>query len=85
MVEQCNGITVLEHVMGSLRLTWASLVTKMVKNLPTIQETWIQFLGQEDPIEKGMATHSIIFAWRTPQTAKSGGLQPMGSQRVGHD
>ena len=39
MVEQCNGITVLEHVMGSLRLTWASLVAKMVKNLPTIQET----------------------------------------------
>ena len=45
-----------------------------------MQETWVQFLGQEDPIEKGMATHSNILAWRIPGTVESGGLQSMGSQ-----
>ena len=57
----------------------------MVKNLPAVWETWVPSLGQEDPLEKGMATHSSILAWRTPQTEESGRLQSMGLQRVGHD
>ena len=57
----------------------------MVKNLPAVQETWARSLGWEDPLEKGMATHSSIFAWRTPRTEEPGGLQSMGLQRVGHD
>ena len=63
----------------------ASLVVQMVKNLPAVQETQAQFLGWEDPLEKGMATHSGVLAWRIPWTEEPGGLQPMGSQRVGHD
>ena len=57
----------------------------MVKNLPVMQETWVQSLGQEDPLEKGMATLSSILAWRIPWTEETGGLQSMGSQRVGHN
>ena len=57
----------------------------MVKNLLTIIETWVLFLGQEDPLEKGMATHSSILAWRTPWTEEPGGLQSMGLHRVRHD
>ena len=57
----------------------------MVKNLPAIQETWVQFLGQEDPLEKGMATHSSILAWRILWIEEPGGLQSTGSQRVGHN
>ena len=54
-------------------------------NLPAMLETLIRCLGQKDPLEKGMATHSSILAWRIPWTEKPGGPQPMGSQRVGHD
>ena len=57
----------------------------MVKNLPTMQETQVQSLGQEDPLEKEMATHSSILAWRILWTEEPGGLQSMGSQRVRHD
>ena len=53
---------------------WASLVVQTVKNLPEKQETWVQSLGLEDPLEKGMATHSNIFAWRIPWTEEPGGL-----------
>ena len=60
-------------------------MAQIVKNLPAMQETLIQFLGQEDPLEKGMATHSSILAWRIPWTEEPGGLQFMGSQRVRHD
>ena len=63
----------------------ASLVVQTVNNLPAMQETWVWSLGQEDPLEKGKATHSNILAWRTPWTEEPGGLQPTGSQRVGHD
>ena len=59
-----------------------------VKNLPARQEpqeTWVRSLGQEDPLEEGMATHSSILAWRTPWTEEPGRLQPIGSQKVGHD
>ena len=57
----------------------------MVKNLPAVQETWVRFLGQEDPLEEDMATHSSILAWRIPWTEEPGGLQSMRSQRVGND
>ena len=57
----------------------------MVKNLPTLGETQVQSLGLEDPLEKGMATHSSILAWRIPWTEEPGGLQPMRLQRVRHD
>jgi len=55
------------------------------KNLPAIRETGVQSLGQEDPLEKGMATHSSILAWEIPWTEEPGGLQSMGLQGVGHD
>ena len=57
----------------------------MIKNLPAMQETRIRSLGQEDPLEKGMATYSSIFAWRIPLSEEPGGLQSMGSQRLGCD
>ena len=60
-------------------------MAQMVKNLPAVQETQAQSLGQEDPLEKGMAIHSSIPAWRIPWTEEPGGLQSMGSQRVRHD
>ena len=60
-------------------------VVQMVKNLPAMQETWVQSLGQEDPLEKEMATHSSILAWEVPWTEKPGGLQSVGLQRVRHD
>ena len=63
----------------------AWLVAQMVKNLPAMQETRIRALGQEDPLERGMATQSSILAWRIPCTEEPGGLQSMWSQRVRHD
>ena len=63
----------------------ASLVAQTVKNLPAMRETWVQSLGWEDPLEKEMATHSSILAWRIPWTEEPGKLQSIGSQRVRHD
>ena len=60
-------------------------VSQVVKNLPAIQETWVQSLDQKDPLEKGMATHSSILAWRIPWTEEPGELQSIGLQRVEHD
>ena len=60
-------------------------MAQKVKNLPAMQETWVQSLGWEAPLEKGMATHSSILAGRIPWIEEPGGLQSMGSQRVGHD
>ena len=57
----------------------------MIKNLPAMQETQVQSLGVEDPLEKGMATYSSTGAWRIPWTEEPGGLQSTGSQRVGHN
>ena len=57
----------------------------MVKNPPAMQETQVQSLGQDDPLEKGMATHSSIRAWRIPWTEEPSGLQPMGLQKVRRD
>ena len=59
----------------------ASLVAKMIKNLPPMQETQVRSLGQEDLLEKGMATHSSILVWRIPWTEEAGGLQSLGLQR----
>ena len=64
---------------------WASLVAQTVKNPPAMQETQVRSLSQEDPLEKGMATHSSILVWRIPWTEEPNGLQSLGSQRVGHD
>ena len=63
----------------------ASLVAQMVKNLPAMQEIQDQSQGQEDPLEKGMATHSSVLAWRFPWTEEPGRLQSMGLRRVRHD
>ena len=63
----------------------ASLVAQRLKRLPAMQETWVQSLDWEDPLEKEIATHSSILAWRVPWTEQPGGLQSMGLQRVGHD
>ena len=65
--------------------TKASLVAQMVERLPAMRKTWVRSLGREDPLEKEMATHSSILAWRIPWAEEPGGLQSMGSQRVGHD
>ena len=70
---------------AAAELNRASLVAQMVKNLPARRETWIRSLTQEDPLEKAMATHSSVLAWRIPGMGEPGGLLSMGSQKVGHD
>ena len=64
---------------------WDFPIAQMVKNLLAMQETWVQSLGQEDPLEEKMAIHSSILAWRIPWTEEPGGLQSMGSQKARHD
>ena len=78
----------LEHSLGrSVRCcdVWRVILAQTVKNLPAVQETWVWSLGQEDPLEKGMAIHSSILAWRIPWAEESGSLWSRGSQRVRHD
>ena len=65
--------------------SWASLVAQPVKNLPATWDTWVRSLRREDPLEKGITTHSSFLAWRIPRTVESSGLQSTGSQRAGHD
>ena len=72
-------------IRGFYTLCWASLVAQMVENLPSEQESWVRSLDGEDPLEKGMATHSNILAWRIPLSEEPGGLQRVGLQRVGHN
>ena len=60
-------------------------MAQIVKRLPAVQETLVQSLGREDPLEKEMATHSSVLAWKIPWTEDPGRLQSMGSQRIGHD
>ena len=72
----------LDYLVLSMRPT---LVAQRLKHLPPMQETRVRSLGQEDPLEREMATHSSILAWRIPWTEEPGGLQSTGSQRVGHD
>ena len=69
----------------ALNIIGASLVTQMVKNLPAMWETWVRSLGQEDPVDKGMATHPSILAWKIPWTEEPGRLQSIGLPRVGHN
>ena len=64
---------------------WASMVAQTVKDLPVMQETWVRFLGGEVTLEKGMATHSSVPAWRSPWAEEPGGLQSIGWQKVGND
>ena len=71
--------------MGVIPHSGASSVTQMVKNLPAVQKIWVWSLGQEDPLEKGMTTHSGILAWEIPWTEECCGLQSTGLQRVGQD
>ena len=73
------------QINSKLVVLWASLLVQRLKHLPAMQETWVLSLGREDPLEKEMATHSSILAWRIPWTEEPGGLQSTGSQRVGHD
>ena len=68
----------IHHLYSNVSRTWASLVAQTVKNLPTMQENWVQSLGQEDHMEKGMAIHSSILAWRVPWTEEPNDLQSMG-------
>ena len=74
-----------EGIGYPLQYSWASLVAQMVKNPPAMWETWVQSLGQADPLEEGMATHSSILAWRIPWTEEPGGLQSTGLQRGGYN
>ena len=83
--ENCFQRELCSHALqDSWRHVW-SLVVQMVKNIPAMQETKLWPLGREDPLEKGMATHSGILAWRIPWTEEPGGLWFMGSQRVRHN
>ena len=68
-----------------LQYSWASLVAQRLKHLPAMRESWVRSLGWEDPLEKEMATHSSILAWRIPWTEEPGGLQSTGSQKVRHN
>ena len=76
----CKQVNKINRPLARLMGT---LVAQTVKNPPTVQETWVQSLGREDPLEEGVATQSSVLAWRTPWTEKPGGLQSVGLQR--HD
>ena len=80
MTNKLSYLSVLLFFMCLPNYEGASLIAQSVKSLPAVQDTQVQFLGQEDPLEKEMATHSSIFAWRIPWTEEPGGLQSMGSQ-----
>ena len=80
-----SGGTTFEYSIWGDHKIRASPAALMVKNLPAMRETQVRSLGQEDPLKKGMATHSSILAWRIPWTEEPGGLQSMGSWRAGHD
>ena len=69
----------------TLKSILSSLVAQMVKRLPTMQETQVRSLGQEDPLEKEMETHSSILAWKIPRIEEPGGLQSRSSQKAGHN
>ena len=79
-----SGRSAGEGMGYPLQYSWASLVAQVIKNPPATWETWVRSLGQEDPLEKGMATQSNLLAWRTPWTEEPGRLQSLGSQRVKH-
>ena len=72
-------------MFSELKGNWASLVAQTVKRLPAMHETRVRSLGREDPLEKEMATHSSVLAWRIPGAGEPDGLLSMGLHRVGHD
>ena len=74
-----------EGIGYSLQYSWASPVAQLAKNLPAMRETWVRFLGSEDPLEKGRGTHFSILAWRIPWTEEPGRLQSLGLQTAGRD
>ena len=80
-----SNLTELTNCYVCLIWIGASLIPQTIKNTPVMQETWVWSLGWEDPLEKGMAAHSSILAWRIPWTEEPGGLQSMRSPRVRHD
>ena len=77
--------SVYNTILCQVGLFGASLMAQKVKNLPAMEEMWVRPLGWEDTLEKEMVTHSSILAWKISWTEEPGGLQSMGSQRVGHD
>ena len=81
------GVAVADKdAVGSLsQASWASLVAQKVKNLPSVEENQVRSQGEEDPLEKGMASHCSILAWRIPWTEEPGSLQFTGLQKIGHD
>ena len=83
-ISVAQAVSSTQHAAGET-LRDASLVAQSVKNLPAVQETQVRSLGWEDPLEKEMATHPSILAWKISWTEEPGGLQSMGSQRVGHN
>ena len=85
-IEWKVGPDLLSPYVHPSPMPWASLAAQMVKNLPAVQETQVQSLSWEDPLQKDVATHSSILAWRIPWMEEGpGGLQSMGWQRVGYD
>ena len=80
-----NEVSRVEEAETALGTLPSTFVAQPVKNVPEMRETWVRALDQEDPLEKGMATHSSILTWRIPWAEEPGGLQSMGSQSVGHD
>ena len=84
-LKEKSKLQTMKIIKSCYTLQRASLVAQLVKNPPAVQETWVRSLGQEDPLEEGMATHSSSLAWRIPWTEEPGGLQSMQSQRVRHD
>ena len=81
----CKESGTNEQLTHTQIFSWASLIAQLVKNLPAMWETWVQSLDWEDPLEKEMATHSSVLAWRIPGIGEPGGLPSMGPHRVGHD
>ena len=79
------AFTICSHFGAPQNKVWDSLVGQTVKHLPAMWGTWVRSLGQENPLEKEMATHSSVLAWRVPGTGEPGGLPSLGLHRVGHD
>ena len=85
MAFNLHGVRLGVTILFSFISTWSSQVEKHVPAMQETQETWVRSRVQEEPVEKGMATHSSILAWETPWTEEPGGLQYKGLQRVGHN
>ena len=84
-VELCKITCSFQILVGVFLISGSLNLAQMVKRLPTMRETWVRSLGQEDLLEKAKATHSSTLAWKIPWTEEPGRLQSMGSQRVGQD